>query len=112
MDNNHGRSPGVLCRFNIIHMNKVIVMDLGVRYSLDLLITFQTKNRCVLDDLKIPLSKVLNASLFGKHLNFYYQTKDAQIPLDAHLPIGDYQDIIDFQKIPIEIDIHIEHIGA
>jgi len=32
--------------------------------------------------------------------------------LDSQRPMADYQDIIDFQKNPIEIDIHIEHIGA
>jgi len=68
-------------------------------------------NKFVLEDLKAPLSKVLNTSLFAKQLTFYYKEGNATTPLDSQKPLGDNNEI-NFQKIPIEIEIKIEHIGA
>ena len=112
MNDNSGAGSNFMCKFRIKHLNKVVLMDLGVTFHLSIIEYLKSKGKFVLDDLKVPLSKVLNASLFGKQLNFYYQHKNTDIMLDPQSPMSDFQDIIDFKKNPIEIDIHIEHIGA
>jgi len=49
--------------------------------------------------------------LFAKRLSFLYKTDGGPVELDAQKPLGDNQEI-NFLRVPIEIEIKIEHIGA
>ncbi len=90
------KEPSYSFRLNCNDLSKIIVMEIPGSF--------------IPADLRLPMSKTLNISPFGKNLTFFYRRNEEKKLLDPLLPFK-AQDI-DLKKSPIEIEIGFEHYGA